>query len=94
MVADFSKHYLHDQLVLLDGLTTETDWSKARFKARLEAMGATASDDWSMYHMIMVELPEAIAVQGITTTTTTSTTTTTTTTEPVTTTTTTTTTTP
>lgn len=76
MTIDLSKKYLHDQLSLLDGLSDEADWSKARLKARLVAMGATASDDWSMYHMITVELPEAIIVQGLTTTTSTTTTTT------------------
>ena len=76
-MSDLSKKYLHDQLSLLDGLTDETDWSKARFKARLEAMGATPSRDWSILHMTTVELPEAQAVQGLTTTSTTTTTTTT-----------------
>lgn len=75
MALDLSKNYLHDQLSLMDGLTNETDWSKARFKARLQALGATPSDDWSIRHMITVELPEAQAVYGATTTTTTTTTT-------------------
>ncbi len=74
MALDLSKKYLHDQLVLLDGLSNETDWSKARFKARLEAMGATPNRDWSIRQMILVDLPEA-QVTTTTTTTTTSTTT-------------------
>lgn len=80
MALDLSKKYLHDQLSLMDGLTDETDWSKARFKARLEALGATPSDDWSMRHMVTVELPEAQAIYALTTTSTTTTTTTSTTT--------------
>lgn len=78
MAMDFSKKYLHDQLSLMDGLSDETDWSKARFKARLQALGATSSDDWSMRHMITVELPEAQAIYNATSTTTSTTTTTTT----------------
>lgn len=80
MALDLSKKYLHDQLSLMDGFSDETDWSKARFKARLQALGATPSDDWSMRHMVTVELPEAQAVFSATTTSTTTTTTTTTTT--------------
>lgn len=80
MATDLSKKYLHDQLSLMDGLTTETDWSKARFMARLEALGATPSDDWSNRHMITVMLPEAQAIFAATTTSTTTSTTTTTTT--------------
>ena len=76
MAMDLSKKYLHDQLSLMDGLTDETDWSKARFMARLEALGATASDDWSNRHMITVMLPEAQAIFNATTTSTTTTTTT------------------
>lgn len=75
-MVDLSKKYLHDQLSIYDGLTDEADWSKKRFKERLQALGATPSDDWSMRHMVLVELPEAIAVQSLTTTTTTTTTTT------------------
>jgi len=75
-MADRSKKYLHDQLSLMDGLTTETDWSKARFMARLEALGATPSDDWSKRNMITVMLPEAQAIYNATTTSTTTTTTT------------------
>ena len=78
MALDLSKKYLHDQLSLMDGLSDEPDWSKARFKARLQALGATPSDDWSMRHMVTVELPEAQAVFNATTTSTTTTTTTTT----------------
>ncbi len=71
---DLSKKYLHDQLTLLDGLSSETDWSKARFKARLEAMGATPNRDWSIRQMILVDLPEAQATTTTTTTTTSTTT--------------------
>lgn len=74
MALDFSKKYLHDQLLLMDGLSDEPDWSKARFRARLIAQGAIASDDWSMRHMILVQLPDAQAIFGATTTTTTTTT--------------------
>lgn len=74
MALDVSKKYLHDQLVLMDGLSDEPDWSKARFRARLIALGALASDDWSKSHMILVQLPAAQAVFGATTTTTTTTT--------------------
>ena len=71
-MADRSKKYLHDQLSIMDGLTGETDWSKARFMA----LGATPSDDWSKRHMITVMLPEAQAIFNATTTSTTTTTTT------------------
>lgn len=80
MALDFSKKNLHDQLVLMDGLSDEFDWSKARFRARLIAQGALASDDWSMRHMLLVQLPAAQAVFGATTTSTTTTTSTSTTT--------------
>jgi len=73
MALDLSKKYLHDQLVLMDGLSDEADWSKARFKARLQALGATPSDDWSIRQMITVELPEAQGIFALTTTTTTTT---------------------
>jgi hypothetical protein len=59
-MADYSKHYLHTQLSLYDGLTTEADWSKKRFKERLQALGALPSDDWSIKHMVEVELPAVV----------------------------------